>query len=136
MKKIYTKILCFAVASSFVACDDFLSEYSQDMVIAKSVDHLDEVLLGSVYVPSFSVYNPTGTTACGFFNLLDDDINTAEGGNGITKTVPYNTYTNTDQIFGYFCWQPEVGMKRDGNKDDDHATWNDLYKRINYINVI
>ena len=44
MKKIYTKILCFAVACSFAACDDFLSEYSQDMVIAKSVDHLDEVL--------------------------------------------------------------------------------------------
>ena len=136
MKKIYTKILCFAVASSFVACDDFLSEYSQDMVIAKSVDHLDEVLLGSVYVPSFSVYNPTGTTACGFFNILDDDINTAAGGNGITKVIPYNTYTNTDQNFGYFCWQPEVGMKRDGNKDDDNATWNDLYKRINYVNVI
>ena len=136
MKKIYTKILCFSVACSLVACDDFLSEYSQDMVVAKNVDHLDEVLLGSVYVPAFSVYNPTGTTSCGFFNILDDDISTATGGNGGSKIVPYNTYGNLDDNFGYYAWQPEVGIKRDGNKNDDNATWNDLYKRINYVNVI
>lgn len=136
MKKIYTKILCFFVACSFVACDDFLSEYSQDMVIAKTVDHLDEVLLGSVYVPSFSVYNPAGTTACGFFNILDDDINTAEGSDGAIKQVPYNTYTGTDANYGYFAWQPEVGLKFDRNKNDDDATWNDLYRRINYVNII
>ena len=135
MKKIYTKILCFAVACSFAACDDFLSEYSQDMVVAKNVDHLDEVLLGSVYVPAFSVYNPSGITSCGFFNILDDDINTASGSD-ITKTVPYNIYTNTDENFGYFTWQAEVGLKRDGNKNDDHYTWDDMYKRINYVNVI
>ena len=135
MKKIYTKILCFVVACSFAACDDFLSEYSQDMVVAKSVDHLDEVLLGSVYVPAFSVYNPSGITSCGFFNILDDDINTATGSD-ITKTVPYNLYTNTDENFGYFTWQAEVGLKRDGNRNDDHYTWDDMYKRINYVNVI
>ena len=135
MKKIYTKILCFAVACSFAACDDFLSEYSQDLVVAKSVDHLDEVLLGSVYVPAFSVYNPSGITSCGFFNILDDDINTATGSD-ITKTVPYNLYTNTDENFGYFTWQAEVGLKRDGNRNDDHYTWEDMYKRINYVNVI
>ncbi|MBQ8500746.1 MAG: RagB/SusD family nutrient uptake outer membrane protein [Bacteroides sp.] len=136
MKKIYTKILCFLVACSFVACDDFLSEYSQDMVVAKTVDHLDEVLLGSVYMPSFAVYNPSGSSVCGFLNILDDDINTAMGGDGVTKRVPYNPRTNTDSNFGYFAWQAEVGMKRDGNKNDDSATWNDLYKRINYVNVI
>lgn len=136
MKKIYTKILCFLVACSFVACDDFLSEYSQDMVVAKTVDHLDEVLLGSVYMPSFAVYNPSGSSVCGFLNILDDDINTAMGGDGVTKRVPYNPRTNTDSNFGYFAWQAEVGMKSDGNKNDDSATWNDLYKRINYVNVI
>ena len=135
MKKIYTKILCFAVACSFAACDDFLSEYSQDLVVAKNVDHLDEVLLGSVYVSPFSVYNPTGTVTCGFFNILDDDVNTAMG-SGINKTIPYNNYTNTDENFGYFTWQAEVGLKRDGNKNDDDATWNDMYQRINYVNVI
>ena len=136
MKKIYTKILCFAVACSFAACDDFLSEYSQDMVIAKSVDHLDEVLLGSVYVPANSVYNPSGQTSCGFFNILDDDVNTAMGGDNINKTVPYPGSNPTDNEFGYFTWQAEVGLKRDGNKNDDHYTWDDMYKRINYVNVI
>ena len=136
MKKIYTKILYFYVACSLVACDDFLSEYSQDMTVLSNVTHCDEVLLGSIYVPNFSVYYPTGTQSCGFFNILDDDISTAKGGDGITSTVPYNVNACVDVNFGYYAWQPEVGMKRDGNKSDDDVTWNDLYKRINYVNVL
>lgn len=135
MKKIYTKILCLSVACSFVACDDFLSEYSQDMTVLSNVTHCDEVLLGSIYVPSFFVYNPAGTTACGFFNILDDDISTAKGGDGATS-IPYNVNACVDMNFGYYAWQQEVGMKQDGNKNDDHATWNDLYRRINYVNVL
>lgn len=136
MKKIYTKILCFFVACSFVACDDFLSEYSQDMTVLSNVTHCDELLLGSIYVPKALVYYPTGTRSCGFFNILDDDISTAKGGDGVTSTVPYNLHACVDGNFGYYAWQPEVGMKHDGNRNDDDATWNDLYKRINYVNVL
>ena len=136
MKKLYTKILCFSVACSFVACDDFLSEYSQDLTVLSNVTHCDEVLLGSIYVPNFFVYNPAGTTSCGFFNILDDDISTAKGGDGITSTIPYNVNECVNMNFGYYAWQSEVGMKQDGNKNDDDATWNDLYKRINYVNVL
>ena len=32
-------------------CSKFLSEYSQDMVRAKTIADFDEVLLGSVYIP-------------------------------------------------------------------------------------
>ena len=32
-------------------CSNFLSEYSQDMVRAKTIADFDEVLLGSVYIP-------------------------------------------------------------------------------------
>lgn len=136
MKKIYTKILCFSVACSFMACDDFLSEYSQDMTVLTNVTHCDEVILGSIYVPNFYVHNPSGNTSCGFFNILDDDINTAKGGNGATTTVPYNVNACVDGNFGYFAWQQEVGIKRDGNKDYEDATWKDLYMRINYVNVL
>ena len=31
---------------SFAGCDDFLSEYSQDQIVAKKVQDLDELLLG------------------------------------------------------------------------------------------
>ena len=136
MKKIYTKILCFAVASSFVACDDFLSEYSQDMVIAKTVTHLDEVLLGSVYVPSYGVTAPDGQSVCGFLNILDDDINTAKGTVGSHK-IPQHPHDILFNNFGYFAWQQEVGYNLDGSsKAYDDVTWNDMYKRINYVNVI
>jgi len=136
MKKIYTKILCLSVACSFVACDDFLSEYSQDMTVLSEVSHCDELLLGSIYVPNFLVYNPSGTTSCGFFNILDDDISSAKGGDGASSVIPYNINECVSVNFGYYAWQPEVGMKHDGNRNDDHATWNDLYKRINYVNVL
>ena len=136
MKKIYTKLLCFAVASSFVACDDFLSEYSQDMVIAKTVTHLDEVLLGSVYVPSYGVTAPDGQSVCGFLNILDDDINTAKGTVGSHK-IPQHPHDILFNNFGYFAWQQEVGYNLDGSsKAYDDVTWNDMYKRINYVNVI
>ena len=47
MKNIYVIIVFF-----LCGCSNFLSEYSQDMVRAKTVADFDEVLLGSVYVPS------------------------------------------------------------------------------------
>ena len=53
MKNIYVIIVFF-----LCGCSNFLSEYSQDMVRAKTVADFDEVLLGSVYVPS----NATTTT--------------------------------------------------------------------------
>ena len=46
MKNIYVIIVFF-----LCGCSNFLSEYSQDMVRAKTVADFDEVLLGSVYVP-------------------------------------------------------------------------------------
>ena len=70
MKNIYVIIVFF-----LCGCSNFLSEYSQDMVRAKTVADFDEVLLGSVYVPS----NATTTTlinreSCSWFNIMDDDI--------------------------------------------------------------
>ena len=47
MKNIYVIIVFF-----LCGCSNFLSEYSQYMVRAKTVADFDEVLLGSVYVPS------------------------------------------------------------------------------------
>lgn len=49
MKNIFI-VLIILIAS---ACN-YLDDYSQDLVVAKSVSDLDEVLLGSVYLPSKS----------------------------------------------------------------------------------
>lgn len=46
MKKYLLYIVCFICLTS---CGDFLDEYSQDLVVVKTVEDLDEVLLGDVY---------------------------------------------------------------------------------------
>lgn len=113
-------------------CDHFLKEYSQDLVVAKNVSDLDEVLLGSAYIPSvqYSEINVTGDY-CPWLNLLDDDINTViAGGSAETFGPTYNSY-------GYTTWQLEVGRDINGrNLYADDFTWNNLYYRINVANIL
>lgn len=149
MRKIYIAVVSALLTMSFASCDDFLSEYSQDMVVAKTVTHLDEVLLGSVYVPTQEIVGPSGPSGgrlCGFMNIMDDDVNTVKGGTyidefGEEQTMKTAVYEITNQcvgnVFGYFAWQAEIGVNQDrSNVADDNKTWDDLYKRINYVNVI
>lgn len=145
MKKFtITTMICGSLACSLASCGDFLSEYSQDMVVAKTVTHLDEVLLGDVYVPSYAIEYGPGSRSCGFFNILDDDVNTGKGGkalleDGSETTIPFSANIwnfCTSALYGYFAWQAEVGTNTDGNVGNDNATWNDMYSRINKINVI
>lgn len=145
MRKLYISVICTLLTWSFVSCDDFLSEYSQDMVIAKTVTHLDEVLLGDVYIRSSTVSYGPSSGRCAFFNILDDDVNTAKGGKyideyGSERPIYFNPNIwnfCVGPVFGYFAWQENVGINAQGtNIADDATTWNDLYSRINKINVI
>ena len=138
MKKYIVSTLVAAVlGGSFVGCSDFLSEYSQDMVVAKEVTHFDELLLGSVYIHSGVItYGVSPTAVGGFFNILDDDVNT---GRGTGELDQHSTAWRdaTQPCFGYFAWQLEVGLSYTGASNyGDNGTWNDLYSRINILNVI
>lgn len=136
------KLIFIGLVFLLSGCSQFLKEYSQDLVVAKSVEDYDELLLGSVYMPSYKYGGndalarsmPSGFVSCGFFNILDDDINTVKA----NKITYLNTWRNTVKpCFGYFCWQLEVGRNLDGNYlASDHTTWNDLYSRISIVNVI
>ena len=53
MKNIGRYIVLSMLSLAQVACSDFLKEYSQDLVVAKSVTDYDELMLGSVYMPSY-----------------------------------------------------------------------------------
>lgn len=132
-KDIYSMILVFIVLIN-TSCSDFLSAYSQDMIVAKTVDDLDEVLLGDVYIKSYQISTgPSGSRSAGFFNILDDDVNT--GSVGIeTSRVWGDCLAN---IFGYFAWQLRVGSNYEASYfQGDNATWDDMYYRINIINII
>ena len=54
MRKILLPMLMAGVVS-FAGCDDFLSEYSQDQIVAKKVQDLDELLLGDGYLQSSAI---------------------------------------------------------------------------------
>lgn len=126
----------------FSGCSDFLKEYSQDMIVAKQPSDLDEVMLGSGYISSTAIGNgPVGTRMGGFFNILDDDVNTGgdrlnEDGSS-TKEVSKAWIQVMTGHYGYFGWQQDVGINYDGSlSNDDAATWDELYARINVINII
>lgn len=127
----------------FCGCSNFLSEYSQDMVRAKTVTDFDEVLIGSVYVPIEAVSDATlvsHSRAISWLNLMDDDINavgteTVTSDGGWTATTKYQNLM--EATYGLFTWQHDISLKPDGNQwGSDNGTWNDLYARVNYTNVI
>ena len=129
-------------------CGNFLSEYSQDMVRAKTIADFDEVLLGSVYLPiesrSYGTLiansNNEYNTTLSWLNIMDDDINAvqAEMGSSSGSWDHKERYMNLmENNYGYYTWQYNVRIKPDGSEGpNDAKTWNDLYARINYTNVI
>ncbi len=129
------KIISISLTAALLtSCSDFLNEYSQDRVVAKTVYHFDEVLLGSVYLKSYAITSgPSGRNTAGFFNILDDDVNTGSVGVETPKTWS----DCLGGIFGYFAWQLRVGSNYNYSYfQPDNATWNDLYARINVCNII
>lgn len=136
MKKYLLNIFLSILVLSGTGCSDFLSEFSQDMVVAKTVQDLDELLIGSVYIPSYSKQYGMNSGVCGFFNLLDDDINTV--GTSLKGKVGYPFHTFSVQgMFGYYTWQEDVRYNfTKSSSSEDNATWDDLYRRINIVNVI
>ena len=135
---------CYIILTLLLpSCSDFLKEYSQDMIVAKQPSDLDEVMLGSGYIKSSPVSNgPHGNRCGGFFNILDDDINTGgdrinpETGKGSTEvTKAWNQCVLGN--YGYFAWQQDVGTNYDNSlSNDDAATWDELYAHINVVNTI
>lgn len=137
MKKFFANILGLALLSyGAVSCSDFLDQYSQDLVVAKSVTDLNELLVGDVYIRSSSVSYGMGTGILGFVNMLDDDINTT--GTSMSGNIGSRAWTASVQpLFGFFAWQQDVRYNNERTgMADDASTWNGLYRRINHANNI
>ncbi len=135
-KRIRNIIRIYLSAMILWGCSDFLSEYSQDMIIPKTVNDLNELLIGEVYMPSYKQSYGMNNGSCCFFNMLDDDINTV--GTSITGNVGDPNYNySVNGMYGYFTWQQDVRFSyQSKSSSDDSSTWNDLYHRINVINII
>ena len=105
MKK---NILLVLAVMILVRCG-YLDDYSQDMVVVKSVSDLDEVLLGSVYIPSKEEVQDLAWGDIGWWlHILDDDINTVitdQAENRIWNSAMNSAY------FGYTTWRWEGAIK-------------------------
>ena len=118
----------------FAGCSDFLEDYSQDLVIPKTVSDLNEVILGSGYLPSSEVKDLARGTVGWWLHILDDDVNTVIMHTANTSNE--YVYLNTT-YYGYYTWQYEVGRDYDQkNLSGDNALWDELYSRINTTNII
>lgn len=116
----------------FSSCGKYLEDYSQDLVIPKSVQDFDELLLGNAYLPRHEVSKLNSGGLGWFLQILDDDSNTA------LEPFAFNGVFEMDgSYFGYYAWQFEVGRSFDGLKvSADNGTWDNLYQRINSLNII
>ena len=113
----------------------FLDEYSQDLVVAKSVSDFDEVLLGDVYMLSKENITQLANGDCGWWlHILDDDVNAPMM--EIARRPEARGYM-CGSYYGYYTWQREVGRTYDGTSvNEDNQLWSDFYKRINICNII
>lgn len=134
MKKILF-ILCFGL----VACDDFLQEYSQNKVYAKSAEDLLELLVGEGYMQTyrysntpynFSMQNPYFP----MLHVMDDDVEEDIALNG-----NFN-FTATDAsainlLGAFYRWERVPFVDAALNTTDDN-NWSRLYGHISILNVI
>ncbi len=136
MKKYLLYIGIGVLTWGSTGCDDFLDQYSQDLVIAKSVQDLNELLIGDVYLRSYTVDKGMSQRPYAFVNMLDDDINTT--GTSQKGNIADIAWTNVlAPMFGYFAWQQDVRYNFGATtQNEDNATWNTLYTRITHANNI
>lgn len=129
MKKYLLYIAC---AICCVGCGNFLEEYSQDLVVVKSVEDLDEVLLGDVYLPNNAPNSFLSSSFVAWLNFLDDDVNTVINRRGGSK------WLSTKWLYGYTNWLQDIGQSVDGGitMSNDDSPWVGTYYRINIINII
>jgi hypothetical protein len=137
MKKI---IYILGLLMMFSSCSSgFLKEYSQDLSRVKTYDDLNELLLGSGYLPLalFSNDNSYYQTANYNFMLIHfmgDELlenNKCEGN-------PDFVYAKTS-FFPYFTWQKDTYLSYEGKDlyDSDEANpWNLAYEKIGNLNMI
>ena len=115
-----------------------MEDYSQDLVIAKSVQDVDELLLGSGYLRYGSPDDIVGGDVGWWIHLLDDDVNGVIAGQAnLHSAVQVDVNLLRSTYYGYFCWQWEVGRNYDKTSlASDASLWNTLYSRINIANII
>ncbi len=128
---------------SLTACGDFLEEYSQDTAYVRSYTDLDELLLGSGYIPTgtptniaepLGIYMGQQPYYYPYIHLMADEVDY----NIVTANEPNITNGNPAEVyFGYYTWQQLVGISSDGTEQrTEDNDWKRIYKHINICNMV
>lgn len=116
------------------ACSDFLEEYSQDLARVETVADLDELLLGSAYLPVgyYENYGENETYNL-FIHFMSDELQqNSESDEGV-----YSFASLEYGLFGYYTWQPSVGINSKlTSVGSEYDCWKKTYQYINATNII
>lgn len=126
-------LIILSIFLVFTSCKKFLTEASQDLQYANTAARLQEVLVGSAYMPHMTAapntnYGPTNAPMYWpWLNGMDDDVTEFVKG-------PY-VFDMRDYVFGFYTWQknPFVNKTYQPQNDD---TWSKTYKNIAAVNAI
>ncbi len=136
MKKLNIIYLLLMVAGfSFTSCNDYLEETSQDLSYINSLDDLDELLLGEVYLQRTTTtgINDVTGTYLPYVHFMADELDQVTEASFQTYYVPNSAI----DLFGYYTWQRQVSLGTDGSSVyDDAYDWTRIYKCIVSANVV
>ena len=131
---IYKYVLVAATLLSLTGCGDFLKEYSQDTDYVDSWEDLNELLIGSCYLPMYNA----GTLATAsdnqfFIHFLGDELDE----NIESYSDNAMDYDGKERVFGYFTWQARAGQNDTyTGYVTENGNWTQMYQLINVANNI
>ena len=135
MKRIY--IIISMLSFMFASCSGFLEEYSQDTAYVRGYEDLDELLLGSVYMPTNAPEHMGYTYGTDgwyypYIHLMTDEVQ-----ENIKSSSSGALWDARERYFGYYTWQQQVGIDALGTSiRKESSDWNRIYKHINIANMI
>ena len=135
MKRIY--IIISMLSFMFASCSGFLEEYSQDTAYVRGYEDLDELLLGSVYMPTNAPEHMGYTYGTDgwyypYIHLMTDEVQ-----ENIRSSSSGALWDARERYFGYYTWQQQVGIDALGTSiRKESSDWNRIYKHINIANMI
>ncbi len=125
----------FIALVSMSSCGDFLEEYSQDLYYTHKWEDLDELLVGSGYIPHEACYTPSDsyTSHFGqFLMMLTDNIQEVH-----TTTYSSQDFDIQQAVFGAYTWQQRIGTTETyTGYNAENGTWTKAYYHINVCNNI
>lgn len=125
--------ILIALCALTLGCSDFLKEQSQQYVYASSCSDLDEMLIGSVYMPGESTSYSVPTAGNGrnypWLGVMDDDTKEYVRSGSVYSSPAKN-------FRGYHGWYQEPLLDESTSKMLTDNTWVWLYTAANYANVV